>query len=401
MAQILDLSERTPELQASKSLMLSAEEELSRANRAAFLPSLTLGGDAWIRDQTLNSSSPFGNLIQEKKNRADFKLELRQPLLNLPQMVHARTAEIHANESAKLRHAHTAGALRFSVGAQALESMILGYQAVYAKETVRLLELQAKDLEQLLERGRVRSAELIRVRHESQKARQTLRELESKRDQSRAHLESRIGVSLPDEINAQFETPPPPPLPASDTLPLDVKAQGALAESTAARSAQVRAAYLPQVDLFLRGIGSTGTTLNETRWGEAGVSLRWELWGQGVRSAQARAALLQSEAQRQSARALGDQRKREIAESFETWARKLTFLQEVGKLAQMARENAERDERKYREGRMGATDYVRSQMLVREIERDERVTRLEILLECMRVQSLQSLRVEAQCRQSE
>jgi outer membrane protein TolC len=401
LEQIMDLSDQTAEAQASKALLLSAQEELSRANRAAFFPSLTLGGETWMRDQTLTSSTPFGNLLQEKKQRSDFKLELRQPLLNLAQMVYARAAERLALDSAQLRHAHTVGALRFSVGAHALETLILGHQIRFAQESVRLLDLQTQDLERLLDRGRVRSTELIRLRHESQKARQSLQDLQSKQLQSRVHLERRLGIGLTLPISAPFEASPAPLVGPERPEPLDVRAQQTTAESTLARSALARAAYVPEVDLFVRGVSSQGTTLAETRWGEAGVTLRWELWGQGVRSSQARSALLQAEAQSQSARAFADQRQREIAESRETWARKLTFLKEVTKLLRMAQEQSTKDEQKHREGRMGASDYVKSQLLVRELERDEQVTRLEILLECMRIQSLQSLRVEAQCVRSQ
>lgn len=353
--------------------------------RQAFAPRISIGGNLFRRDRELQISSPFGDLAQERRFRADAQLEVRQSLFDLGKMSAARTAAEQSLAATTALRDYNRQALRLKFGSQTLGILMKQRELRFLDDSIANLRARQKDVKRLIEKGRQSRSdslkleiaidrtghlqEALRVEIASTKAdlqaalkidgELMILQPEAPRDVSKLKFDSATG----DFLNLKFQT-----------------------EVLNARQKEVRAIGLPSVDGYARVVATEGRTLTDRQWGEVGIELKWELWGGGVRSSQTEQIEARKLALSIQDSALRRTKSAAFRETQQQAIERLRWTSKMVNLETKAAANRKEEETRYFEGRGSLNDLIEADSLALEISRERDVTALQLLIDCMQLQ---------------
>ncbi|MFN7903976.1 MAG: efflux RND transporter permease subunit, partial [Pseudobdellovibrionaceae bacterium] len=394
--QILEKVSDSDDVKLISDVQSEAESANQTAWRDAFAPRLTAGGNWLNRDRELQTSSPFGNLVQEKQNRMDAMLELRQPLFDSGKMFASKSAAEQNLEAAVQQRKYNQQALKLKYGSQAMEILIRNRELQFLNESMENLRSRQKDIKRLIDKGRQSRSDLLkleialeRIIH-AQKA--LIIEIKSKIDDLKSAL----------KIETEFVLLPPKQIRAVSSLNLNsatgdfenLRAQG---RSLDFRKQQIKSASLPVIDGYARIVGSEGRSLTDRQWSEAGIELRWELWGGGIRSSQAAQIEAQKSALQTQENLLLRQKATIFSETQFKAQEKMRWMNQLVLLIKKSVASRKDEEKRYFEGRGSLNDLIETDTLGLELQRDKDITGFSLVMDCMQLQLWAGKNVSAEC----
>jgi outer membrane protein TolC len=280
-----------------------------------------------------------------------------------------------------------------------MEILLIERQNRFLKDSLWLLRSRHRDVVRGIEKGRLSRSDLVKIDLAAERILQHQEESVRRLQNLKSELAERLGLQRLDAV-----TPPPLPDPAAldriqkrEGSALKARALDAEADSYAAQARGARTSFIPVFEGFARVVTVDGRRLNETAWGEAGLSLSWEILGGGVRGPQARALMFKEEALRLQSQGLRRSLKLEEAEALRALRDRLSWRARVESLHPRARLVRENEARRYFEGRGNLNDLVEADSVELELERDKDLSALEASLACFRLMALKGLKVNERC----
>lgn len=364
--------------------------------REAFAPRISAGGSLMQRDRELKSATPFGELLQEKYTRGDVQLELRQPLFDSGKMISARKFAEKNIQAASAQKNYNLQNMKLKFGALALEILILEREQKFLSDSIKNIRERQKDAKRLIEKGRQSRSDLLKLDIALQRllhGQETLKiDIITKK--------SDLSKSL--QLNGEFKIMPPPAVTAVSSLQLnnqtgDFLSFTAQKEAIDAKKSEVNSSGLPVIDGFARIVGTEGRTLSDRQWSEAGIELRWEIWGGGIRAAQANQIAVQKSAVSLQEDLLYRQKSVNFSETQLRATEKLRWIKNLDLLAQNSLSNKKAEETRYFEGRGSLNDLIEADNLSLELQRDREVLAYSLQSDCMQLQLWAGKNITTQC----
>ncbi len=395
IAQVGDRADSSDE-QAIVNLEVEEAEVANRLNwRATYLPRLIAGADFYRRDRELRTPTPFGLLPFESQGRLDAQIELRQPIFNAEQMLAGRGQSATAARAARRIGEHQSQELRFRWMTRALETLILERELKFLLETIENLRGRRRDMETLIRKGRTSRTDLIRIDLSIERFEHEAAQAKNAREVALQQLASELGIDGSLELIPPVGTVRPVTRDIQPTAQIDSLRLRVVELDESIR--RLRLSAFPTVDTFARVVQTNGRNLVETRWLEAGLGLRWEIYAGGTRSAEERQLATRRATLERRIEILQRDHQNEILKQRLFIEESLRRQERLDKLQSRARENRAAESQRYREGRSSVNDLVEADSAEIETRKDLDLVNLKLRIACMQIELSSGRAVSPDC----
>ena len=294
---VMDAAASQPAAQAAAFRGRAARAGASATWRGTWLPSLQVEGLAARVDKVSTVTTPVGSFRLGDEDLTELSVSLRQPLLDLgAQRYGVRAANLDA-EAAELVAQRRARESAAAAGVQYLNLLALDAE-------LQAIDAQAKSLAERVERvraqadaGRVLAADVLDIELAQARVAQQTARLQARRQTVVQDLRRRTGG------DAVPSRPPAPPasLPTisaeqAEAKRADLQALARQSQAADNKRAQSRAGALPTLGASVTYLRSDGSPIMPEEDTRIGVSMNWEPFTSGRRSAQATAAAFERDA---------------------------------------------------------------------------------------------------------
>jgi hypothetical protein len=160
---------------------------------------------------------------------------------------------------------------------------------------------------------------------------------------------------------------------------------------------QINSADWPVFEAYYKATTVEGNTLTSKQWDEVGLSLKWEVFGGGVRQAQSKELLVESQQLVKRATILERDLSVKFNEVSEETLRNYNWMKQIDILSEKARQNKKIEESRYYEGRGNLNDLVEADNLHLELSRDQDIINLQTILSCMQLKLWSGNKITANC----
>jgi outer membrane protein len=328
---ILALAKSGPDSVSAEREAESAHQESEAVWRGAFMPKVVgvgLGArlsDPVMMENPLSGSHippalgvPTGDILLLGRDALLGRLELKQPLLDVPGMFYGSAAAANLAAAAKLKASRDKKDNQGKAVGYYLQSLGLRARRVALENYVHSLEDRRNEIRRLYELGGVSEADLLKVKlgiDDANQAMRAIREKESFLGRMMAQTVGENGSLVPEDLPADLPVVKEPD-PVSAQEREDIQALDRQIESADLRRKAALSTVLPTVDAFAGVTYVKQDVLTDNRWEDIGVRLAWPIFDGAIGAAKAsaldaerealvgrkRSAELVIDAQRESAR---------------------------------------------------------------------------------------------------
>ncbi len=383
---------------ASESASIDAEVDFERNQESiqyndTWFPKAYVGAEAFQRNDHIYTKSPFGKLKGEEKSRLDLKAEIQQKIFDKSAMFSGREAATENLRAAELKSIAEKTEIRFKFGLLIVSLSQMNVQIDFLNTQIKNLKKRMKDLSALIDRGRVSSADYLRLDILKERAQQDLSRIEIERAHLEEYLITKKILNTGEQVGWNFEKLQ---LPAqlspsdknSESASLELRSLISKSESLGYEAEKVRDANWPQVSVFVRGLRSEGRNLVEPMFAEVGARLAWEIPIDGVRKKQVQSIASKKRQVEASVDSLRDYQASEVSKHREKIANLVSWREKLVKLSKRSSLTKDGEQQKYIEGRIGLSDLIEADNLYVEIERDLKLAWYEIVQCCLSLEKL-------------
>lgn len=396
VAELLERSSVSKSHRAAVADAQAAKDENVGQWREAYMPRLKLEGEYFQRSDEIETATPFGNLKNEDRVRADARAQVSLPVFRPASQLGGRSAARAEEQAEELSSGFRIRLARFKIGKRAIEYLLFRRMEKHALDVKENLSSRLKDVRRLLGKGQASEADELSLTIEIQAQEHQIKLAGIQR---RALLAELRELTRLDDLSEISQPPAPQSFKKSgDSNPGDdIRARQKKAEALLATAETFKYTSWPHVDLFARHVVSEGRNVTKDSWQEAGVAFRWELFSSGSASAKRSALRQRAQALAASADQEDLERRHEVDRQGSMIQEKINWLSIVSGLRQKAERNRRIEERRYREGRISLAELLRVDNLALDLSRDADTVALQTLLECLNVHLLTNQKINSVC----
>lgn len=395
LEQVMDLSNKTDEYEIQKLNVDKSKIQNDQDFRDVYVPKVYLGGQAYKRDKDLKIATPFGDTLQEEKDGFAASVELRQTLFDYSKMFHRADARNRSASAEQLKLGYVQDLERLKSAEAAIEILTLKREKSFIEDSIQNLVSRSKDMRRLILKGRLSKSDLLKVEVAIEKLKQQNLSLDIKISAKKSHLQKNLGLEDFDLLQPEKISRLNLPTRSESTGDIDyLKEQSQSLQKTAQ---QIRYAGGPVVEAYYKATTVDGNLLTTKQWDEAGLSLKWEVFGGGVRQAQSNEVRIESQQLEKRAAELERNLQVQFAELQQEALRSYQWIKQIDVLSEKALQNKKIEEIRYYEGRGNLNDLVEADNLHLELKRDQDIISFQTLLNCMRLKLWAGHKIAPNC----
>lgn len=388
LEEVMQTASQGPQVRLSRARARGAAAAATLERQAAYLPTLSVGASASMRDRSFSLATPMGDLPLGDRSSLNAQVRVSQPVVDLSRLLYTSVAAKHDATAASLLSKHSAEEMAMVAAEQYLDVLVIAAKARANDAFVLNLAGRLEEVKAMVVVERTVIADQLRVDLALQNAQQQSLVLDNKSKLAKLSLARTLGRNDPIEPKSL----------SNEWLHLDPKVphqlgsrRDLLALRTQERAARkrlsgIRSELIPTVVLQGDYVYSDAGPQSEKSFFQGTINLRWIPYAAGSRSSRK----LIREAEIVGLRRQYEDAERGAKLQLEAGHTSLAIANGYVAVAQKAvaqsQEAARITSERYRSGLEKVGDLLEAQALVRDSQMQAEVAALE------RVRALLQLR---------